>query len=262
MRGTTYFIRFTLASALVLAVTYAVAQDTTPRPAPETATRIYHVKNVPPAALAYSLSPFEKSGRAIIVSNNELKSLTISGSPAVLDAVESMIRELDVPPPKAETIEITAYLLAASAAGSGEQKLPAALTPVMKQLYATFQYRSYQLLDTVLIRNLAGHSGSTNGVVTLPEPAGQTGNYAFRYASTEVKRDSKGAIIGIRDLMLMLEGPRVTKAADGSSVSTQQTVGFSTSIDAREGQMVVVGKTSYETGDKALIAVLTARVID
>ena len=29
-----------------------------------------------------------------------------------------------------------------------------------------------------------------------------------------------------------------------------------------EGQMIVVGKTSYETGDKALIAVLTARVLD
>ena len=263
MRVITSISNFILAMGLLLAGLGAYAQDEVPRKAQEQVkVRLYHVKNVDPFALENALSPFVKSGQVLVVPSRELKTLTISGNPAVLDAVESMIRELDVAPPKAEAIEITAYLLAASVAGPVDQKLPGALAPVMKQLNATFQYRSYQLLDTVLIRNLAGVPGSSTGVVAMPEFAGQNGNYTLRYASADVLHDSKGTLFRIRDLMLMLETPKLTKAADGSSLTTMQHSGFSTSIDAREGQMVVVGKTSYEPGDKALIAVLTAKIPD
>jgi len=258
------FIRFisktVLAASLLFAGIGADAQESAPKKATESVTRLYHIKSVDPFVLENALSPFVRSGQVIVVPSRELKTLTVSGNPAVLDAVESMIRELDVAPPKAEAIEITAYLLAASLTGSGDQKLPGALAPVMKQLYATFQYRSYQLLDTVLIRNLVGVPGSTTGVVAMPEFAGQNGNYTLRYASADVSHDSKGTVFRIKDLALMLETPKLSKAADGATMTTMQHSGFSTSIDAREGQMVVVGKTSYESGDKALIAVLTAKV--
>jgi hypothetical protein len=263
MKMITFMAKTVLATGLLLAGIGANAQDSVPKPAREDVkTRLYHVKNVDPFVLGEALSPFVRNSGVIVVPSRELKTLTISGNPAVLDAIESMIRELDVAPPQTETIEFTAYLLAASAAGSGDQKLPGALAPVMKQLYATFQYRSYRLLDTVLIRNLAGRSGSSTGVVEMPELAGQNGNYSLRYASADITRDSKGTVIHIRDLQMMLHAPKLTKAADGSSLTTFQDAGFSTSIDAKEGQMVVVGKTSYETGDKALIAILTAKVID
>jgi hypothetical protein len=261
MKIITFISNIILATGLLLGGIGAFAQDEAPKKAAEELkTRLYHVKHVDPVDLERALSPFAKSSHVIVVPSRELKTLTFSGNPAVLDAVEGMIRELDVAPPKAEAIEITAYLLAASLAGSGDQKLPGALAPVMKQLYATFQYRSYQLLDTVLIRNLAGMPGSTTGVVAMPELTGQNGNYTLRYASADVSHDSKGTLFRIKDLMLMLETPKLTKAADGSTMTTMQHSGFSTSIDAREGQMVVVGKTSYESGDRALIAVLTAKI--
>ncbi len=256
-------IRQSLILVVLLSAICAYSQETQPRPAPEgVQTRLYHIKNVDPLQLERVLVPFSQSGRATIVPNREFKTLTISGSPGVLAAIESMIQELDVAPPHQPSVEVTAYMLVATTAAAGDSKLPGTLDPVMKQLRATFQYRAYALLDTVLIRSLAGQGGSTMGVVGFPDPDSQGGNYSLRYDAAEVNRDSKGAVVRLRDLRLILERPRVTKSADGSTHSNNQVAGFTTSVDVKEGQMVVVGKSSLEAGDRALITVLAVKVLD
>ena len=49
---------------------------------------------------------------------------------------------------------------------------------------------------------------------------------------------------------------------DNVSLQIGQVSGITTNIDLRPGQMVVVGKSNFETGIGALIAVVTATVVD
>ncbi len=41
-----------------------------------------------------------------------------------------------------------------------------------------------------------------------------------------------------------------------------QEVGINTDLDVREGQKVVVGKTNMDSSDRALIVVVTAKVVE
>jgi len=49
---------------------------------------------------------------------------------------------------------------------------------------------------------------------------------------------------------------------DGKQVRSNQRRDFSTTLDLRIGQMVVVGKSNVEVGDNSPIAVMTARIVD
>lgn len=154
-----------LAAVLVLGVISASAQNAPPAEKKEPqaqniTTRIYHVKYADPSDIERALSPAR--GQISMASSTAFRTLTLTGQPQALDVIESLIRELDVPRPPQKAVEIVGYLLVASENLSSDQKLPPALDPVIKQLRATFQYSSYQLLDTALIRNRSGSSGRTS----------------------------------------------------------------------------------------------------
>jgi hypothetical protein len=175
-----------------------------------------------------------------------MKTLTLSGTPEIVAAMEAVVRKLDVAPPPEKSVEITAYLLMTSDGNPLPQSLPAQLEPVMKQLRTTFSYKYYELLDTIVLRNRIGPSGESSEEISVTgSPGLKKVPCALRYNNSQLIHDDKGDV-------LKLSGLRLTLG----------TGGFSTFLDLRVGQMVVVGKASFDASNNALIAILSAKVVD
>ncbi|HYK87286.1 MAG TPA: secretin N-terminal domain-containing protein [Acidobacteriota bacterium] len=265
-------MRLWLVVAIVafLAASNAFPQNEQPAPkkAPEQQVRVVEVKYADPAELAEVLSPFTRTNLAFVVPSRGLKTLTLSGSPEIVTAMEEIIRKLDVahPQPQSKSIEVTAYLLAASESGSSAMNLPAPLDPVLKQLRSTFAYKSFQLLETIVGRSATVPNSNFSASGFIPNPTMPGGDpripYDFGYRTCRLTHDEKGDSIHLDELSLSLQYKERRQSAEGQIVTGSDHRGFQTNLDLRPGQMVVVGKTNFQVGTDALIAVISAKVVD
>ena len=216
--------------------------------------KIFEVKYADVAQLANVLGYF-----APVQANRELRVILVKGSPKVVATIENAIKRFDVPPAPAKNIDLTAYLLVASAqAISGS--IPAELDAVIKQLKGVFKYQAFRLLDTLVVRSRNGWQGELNGVA--PRNADEVNVpptlYQFRFESARITSDNTGQMIRIDGLRL---GARVP-IKQGNGDWTYLDTGINTNIDVREGQKVVVGKATIAGSDSALFLVLTAKVVE
>jgi len=233
----------------------AVAQEQNPQPPQQKPanliTRTVEVKYADLYQIARTLDPIAKANGTIITADSRAKVLLLTGSPEQISGMESLVRRLDTTPAPEKNIELTVYLLTASDSSGASQNVPPQLEPALKQLRSIFNYKSYQLLDTIFMRNRTLERGSTLGFLSPPEseaksPIAIGGNYSFTYSHSYLTHDEKGDLIHLDNVSLQI--------GHGSSISTN--------IDLRPGQMVVVGKSNLGTGGAALIAVVTVRVVD
>jgi hypothetical protein len=112
---------------------------------------------------------------------------------------------------------------------------------VTDELKKVFSYKSFRLLDSILLRTQPGNKAVANGVI------GKT-PYSFTVQPSAVTDDPKGRLIRLDNLRLNM---RV--GGDDTGISTEITV--------REGQRVVVGKSNMGT-DESLILVVAAKVTE
>src|SRR5574342_757077 len=145
-----------LSAILALTLVPAMAQEK------EQVTKIIEVRNLDVRELPPLLLPF---GAAIQFSL-PLRRLVVSGRPETVAAVEEAVRRMDVPAPAPKNIEITAYILMASAQPGGS--VPPELEGVTKQLKNLFSYQGFRLLDTMVLRVRDGESGEASGVGAPP----------------------------------------------------------------------------------------------
>ncbi len=236
----------------VCGVSDTLAQTQQPPPSPqpppafdrEAVTHVINMKYVNPNQFLSVLEPFRGASGARISANVELKTLTISGKPEIVAAMEAIISKLDVNPLPEKNAEITTYLLVTSEQASSTSTMPAQLGPVLKQLRSTFSYKDYQLLDTIVLRNRLGMRSSTSQ--QIPLPGGEKRVDCNLVYTTKLAHDDKGDIVRLSDLSITI-GQR----------------GLMTDIDVRPGQMVVVGKTTDSSlGNNAVIAVFSAKIVD
>ncbi|MBZ5497050.1 MAG: hypothetical protein LAP85_11660 [Acidobacteriia bacterium] len=220
-------------------------------------TRSIEVKSADPYSIKTTLDPIAKANGTVITYDSRNKVLILAGDSDRINEMEGLIRRLDVAPPVTRGIELTVYLLFASDVAGSAENLPQQIDPALKQLRATFNYKSYRLLDTAFLRNRIGESGSTNGVIsgptisvpnseTKPESLGLvTQTYTLSYNASYLSHDEKGDVIHLNNVNLK------TPSA-----------GIQTNLDLRPGQLVVVGKTAFARSDSALIAIVTAKIVD
>jgi hypothetical protein len=187
-----------------------------------------------------------------ITANPSLKVIAISAPLSVVEAIEDALKRLDVPGVAPKNVELTAYLLIGSHEASSAS-VPPELLPVITQMKSTFPYKGFRLLDTLLVRGRMGQMIEASGIVTVDPGVPHQTPYAFRARCTQVTPGEKGSVIRLDALKLELKVPV------GATFSN---VTVSTDIDVREGQKVVVGKSSVGGADQALIVVLTARLVD
>jgi hypothetical protein len=96
-----------------------------------------------------------------------------------------------------------------------------------------------------------------NGLVPAASKLADASPYVISVRSAVVNPAEKGAMIRLEGLRFNARVPTGTPAA-----IQFQTVGVSTDLDVREGQKVVVGKSSIDGAAQSLFLVVTAKVVD
>ncbi len=159
-----------------------------------------------------------------------------------------------VPPPQQQgNLELTVYLLSGLAQGEAADDVPQDLVSTVKQLRSIFNYKSYKLSESFMLRGRLGVGASAKGV--LPGSAGL--DYEFRYSQVTVSSDSP-PLFRINGLRI-----RLTKARRPLGVQTNvdTIASIDTDLDIREGQKTVVGKSSVSSSGDALILVIVPKLV-
>jgi hypothetical protein len=221
--------------------------------------KLLTLKNADPNMVA----PMFNQWGVTIVPISQLKTLSISGPADKVAAVEAAIKQLDVAP---KTIELTVYFVVGgdqpSLAGGA---VPQDLRDVITQLKGTFTFKDYKMLDALTLRTRAGSSADTSGILNAANPP-RMSQFSIRNAT--VSED--GTTIRIDRMHAGLRIPYTRREGVGTdgknAVNAQKTVeyinsGIDQDVDVKEGQKVVVGRSSLEGPQQALFLILTAHVI-
>src|SRR4051812_3458814 len=195
-----------------------------------------------------TVAPMFNQWGVTIVPMSQLKTLSISGPADKVAAVEAALKQLDAPP---KTIELTVYFVV----GGDQPNLPGGAVPqdlrdVITQLKGAFAFKDYKMLDALTLRTRAGSSADTSGILNAANPP-RMSQFSIRNATvsedgTTIRIDRMHA--GLRIPYTRREGV----GADGKpGANTQKSVeyinsGIDQDVDVKEGQKVVVGRSSLE----------------
>ena len=210
----------------------------------------------------------QKIYRIILVATLIITGAVASGSRQALAQTEqaaSKSRSDD-----ATGLEVQLHLIVARKTSDGEEeKLPASFDGVVKQLKATFNFKSYRLATTLLNRVRNGGRLSLRWVGSpLLAPSAATpatpGFNEFNVRAVKLAQDEQG-----RDTVQMLEfnfGARIpiqisSIASTGTPTPVVQyeTTGITTDISMREGEPTIVGTLNVGPSGDALIIIVTAK---
>lgn len=195
-----------------------------------------------------------------LMADDTLKVVTVTGNASLVEDVEEAIKKLDVPPPRARSLDITAYFLLGTRQTVEDANVPKELDEVINQLKRVLSYQGFHLLDSALIRTMDGESAVVSGVANSQ---GEKADFHFGFNHAQIIQEGNATTIRIRDLNFVMERPE--SSVETKEIVTRQpktSAQIRTDIDLPEGVKVVVGKTSFYTPDNALVLVLTAKVVN
>jgi hypothetical protein len=221
-------------------------------------TKLVTLRNTDPRAIAGMLQMFGVR----INSNDQMKTMVVSGSAESVAAAEAAIKQLDVAP---KSIELTVYFVvggdqAALAGGT----VPQDLRDVITQLKGAFTFKEYKMLDVLTLRTRVGSNAETSGILNAASPPRMS---QFSIRNTTVSEDGTTIRIdrmhaGLRIPYTKREGGADAKGGGSMPKSVDYiNSGIDQDVDVKEGQKVVVGRSSLEGPQQALFLILTAHVI-
>jgi hypothetical protein len=228
--------------ALVLIAAPVLAQTTVDPN--EQIQRLVVLKYADPRAIETLLRDFGVQVRT----DPQMKVLALSGHRANVTTAEEAIKQLDVPGAAQKDIELTVYFVLGSDAPMGSA-IPTDLQSTVATLKSTFPFKNYGMLDILSLRTRAGVPASTSGQLSQ----GRLTSFSVNSASLE----SDGNMIQLNNLKAGLRIPFVNK----EGVTSYGDTGLQTNVvDVKEGQKLVVGRSSLNGPDTALFLVLIAKV--
>lgn len=223
------------------AQTAATAPPPAQAPQPPHQQRVFMLKYADARHVADVLSVFGYGIRA----DRDMHVLAVSAPAEAMSAIEDAVKRLDVPAAAPKDIDLVVYLVVASEQPVPGTDLPPELQAVANELKKIFTYKSFRLLDSILLRTQPGNLATAHGVIGTTDRK----TYSLDVVPTAVTEDPKGRLIRLDNL-------RLTMGLPGGHEAT-----IRTEITVREGQRVVVGKSNIGA-DQALILVVTAKVTD
>jgi hypothetical protein len=189
--------------------------------------------------------------------NEQMKVIALSAtSKERLAAAEEAIKQLDVPSAAQKNIEITVYFVAGSdqagpgAANSLGNPIPQELQSTVTQLKSSFPFKNYGLLDVLSLRARSGVSAET---------VGQYGKRITQFRVSSATLDADGSMIRLDHVKAGLRNPLVDQQGKVTFLDTGITADV---VDVKEGQRLVIGRSSMDGPEKALFLVLIAKVIN
>jgi hypothetical protein len=196
----------------------------------------------------------------MVISTSDNDHIVLSGPKETVAGFEEIIKQLDVPPVIKKDVETTVYMIVASMQAANSTPLTPDLDPAVKQLKGIFNYKSFRLLESFVLRSRDGEHGDTNGFLPPLEnlPPGSKISYQFQYNEVSLDGSDNARVAHFHHLRLAIRVPIAV-----SSGTTSVDASIATDVDVPEGKKVVVGKTSaLEGADGALILVISAKVVD
>ena len=181
--------------------------------------------------------------------------IVLNGPPDLVASAEQLIKNLMSSAPRERNIEVSGYIVLASVESKPEAaNMPPDLEPVLKQFRSLLNYKSFRVLDTLILRGKENSGMGTTGFLTVP--GSQAGTSDFRVQRPTVTDD----IIHLKDLMLRIMIPTGYNNVKGDPGYHE--VHIATDADVKAGQKVAIGKASVNEKGDALILVVSAKVVD
>jgi len=215
---------------------------------------VVQLKYANPASIATLLSNFNVNLRV----DDRMKAISMEGSRAAVETAEAAIKQLDVPAAAQKDVDLTVYFVV----GSDEPPnapvpppggpIPQELQSTVAALKQTFPFKSYGLLDALSLQSRAGSGGEASGVLS--------GNRTTEFGVRGISVEPEGAI-RLDHLHARLRTAKVSGVAPNAKQTEYLDSGISTDIvDVKEGQKLVIGRSSLAGPQSALFLILIARV--
>jgi hypothetical protein len=180
--------------------------------------------------------------------------ITVAGDPAAVAAVVEAVKKLDVPPPPPRDVILTAYVLVASRQGGASRGLPSSLRGPIAQIKRVLDYKTFRLVNTLMLRLQDGSGGSISGAAMIDTGTGKSQPATFRFGAqdVEIASKAKSQTVGIRRLSFLMVSPSQTHGANDARIDT--------GVDIPAGVDVVVGKSPVSWSHSALILIVSAAI--
>jgi hypothetical protein len=233
--------RLIMALALMaMPILAQVGQDPT-----ETIQKLVTLKYADPQSVAGLLHDFGVDVRV----DSRMKVIALSGRRNRVTTAEDAIKQLDVPSAGQKDIDLTVYFVVASdQANVAGSPIPKELDSTVATLKSTFPFKNYVMLDVLSLRTRSGVNADASGQLS----GGRITDFRVRSASL----DGDGSMIRLDNLKAGLRVP----IGSGEKMQYIDT-GINTDVvDVKEGQKLVVGRSSLNGPDTALFLVLIAKV--
>ena len=183
----------------------------------EIVTAVIPVQNVDVDEIVTVLHSFRNTLGGSISVSEKLRTISVSGSPAFVEACKEAAKKLDVPQPAAKSIELTFTVLVASKVGSGGQDIPVELQGVVEQLRKLAAFKHVRVADAQVAQVREGGSVEVQGVLYPMEQ--DVAQIAYSIDTKSANRFVSDSKVRIRLAQLMMAA-RVETRTDKSSALT------------------------------------------
>ncbi len=260
-------IIFTTALLLLSSLPAIAQQEKKPEPRPESQYvdfsgfkgSIFELKHRDPDELISVLRGLTSGFKgAVISANSEMRTITVRDFPENIAAIEAAIKRLDVPPPPRaarsapKDVDVSVHVLLASTNETDGNQYPPVLKDVVTQLQSTLNYKSFQLLTTIVQRtNLKSGFLNSTGTTALPEKDA-TATYRLMMSNISLYSSADDGTITIGDLSFLIGGSNNAASSHFGHAEVR------TRLNVSPNEKVVVGTATLK--DKAVILILTAKM--
>ncbi len=173
--------------------------------------------------------------------------LSVSDTPENVEKILAAIREIDVKP--ADVLFTVQLVLGSETEATTDADLQS--DPVVKELRKLLRYKGYTLLDSTLVRVINRERAS---VVLGPKAEFEL---ALR---PDVAGDAKSSVIKTE---VRLRQIAWTKSAEEKAETVRKvTTPIESTLNIKSGERTVVGVSKLDGGDKGLILIISAKIVE
>ena len=244
-KGILVFLALVFSLALVLP---AFAEDGTQDQKAETKNlrkEIVRLKYVRAQDVKNVLYTFLSPDGRIQFNSNMPTVLAVSDKPENIEKILAAIREIDVKP--ADVLFTVQLVLGSEADAQTDAELQS--DPIIKELRKLLRFKGYTILDATLVRTV----NRENATVKFGPKA------EFEFAlRPDVAGDSKAPVIKTEVRLRRIEQLGFSADKPITNVATL----IESTLNIKSGDRTVVGVSKLDGGDKGLILIISAKIVD
>jgi hypothetical protein len=171
--------------------------------------------------------------------------LAVSDTPENIEKILAAIREIDIKP--ADVLFTVQLILGSEADATTDAELQS--DPVIKELRKLLRFKGYSILDATLVRTV----NRENATVKFGPKA------EFEFAlRPDVAGDSKAPVIKTEVRLRRIEQLGFSADKPITNVATL----IESTLNIKSGDRTVVGVSKLDGGDKGLILIISAKIVD